>query len=392
MKTPAAGFARGLIAGAILAFIALSTIAPLRDALLPGEPESERFDEALGIIESSYFREADRSKLEDASITGMVDSLRKRYDDRFSHYFDAKTYKRFSAATSGEFSGVGLSVSEIKRGLRVAKVYEDTPAEEAGIEMGDLVVAVEGEEIAGDSATATAARIKGPPGTEVTITVVDGRTAKRSELTIERANVRIPAVEGEIKRSGGKEIAYVQFSTFSRGAHGDLRSEIEGLYREGAEGLVLDLRGNGGGLLQEAVLVTSIFQEDGPVVTTEGRTRPEQTLDAVGDSLDPRPMVVLTNGDTASASEILAAALQQNELATIVGTTTFGKGVFQEVIELESGAALDLTVGEYLTADGSSILGKGVEPDVKAPDKDLSDGDETLDRGLGIVAREIEAG
>jgi carboxyl-terminal processing protease len=392
LKTPAAGFARGLIAGAILAVLALITIAPLREAVLPPDPESERIDEALGIIESSYFRETDQSELEDASISGMVNSLRKRYDDRFSHYFDAKTYRRFSAATSGEFSGVGMTVSEVKRGLRVANVYEDTPAEGAGIEMGDFVVAVEGESIAGDSATATAARIKGPPGTEVTLTVVDGATGKRRELTIERASVRIPAVEGEIKEAGGKEIAYVQFSTFSRGAHGELRSEIEGLYREGAEGLVLDIRGNGGGLLEEAVLVTSLFQESGPVVTTEGRSRPEQTLEAVGDALDPRPMVVLTNGDTASASEILAAALQQKDLATLVGTTTFGKGVFQEVIELESGAALDLTVGEYLTADGTSILGKGVEPDVEAPDDDLSDGDRTLRRGLDIVADEIAAG
>ena len=204
--------------------------------------------------------------------------------------------------------------------------------------------------------------------------------------------MRIPAVEGEIKRSGGRAIAYVQFSTFSRGAHGELRAEIEELYRQGAEGLVLDIRGNGGGLLQEAVLVTSLFVEDGPIVTTGGRNRPEQTLEAAGDAIDPRPMVVLINGDTASASEILAAALQQNDLATLVGATTFGKGVFQEVIELESGAALDLTVGEYLTADGSSILGKGVEPDAEIDDQDLSDGDRTLARGLAIVAREIDAG
>lgn len=392
MKTPAAGFARGLIAGAILAVLALITIAPLRDAVLPVDSESQRIDEALGIIESSYFRETDETELEDASISGAVESLRKRYDDRFSHYFDAKTYRRFSAATSGEFSGVGMTVSEVKRGLRVAKVYEDTPAEGAGIEMGDFVVAVEGESIAGDSATATAARIKGPPGTEVTLTVVDGATGKRRELTIERASVRIPAVEGEIKEAGGKEIAYVQFSTFSRGAHGELRSEIERLYREGAEGLVLDIRGNGGGLLEEAVLVTSLFQENGPVVTTEGRSRPEQTLEAVGDALDPRPMVVLTNGDTASASEILAAALQQKDLATLVGTTTFGKGVFQEVIELDNGGALDLTVGEYLTADGASLVDRGISPEVRAEDDPETRADEGLAGALRVLRRELRGG
>jgi carboxyl-terminal processing protease len=196
-------------------------------------------------------------------------------------------------------------------------------------------------------------------------------------------------VEGEMRRRAGHDVAYVQLATFSRGAHGELRDEVQALRRRGAEGLVLDLRGNGGGLLQEAILVASVFQDEGPVAMTEGRTRPPQVLEATGNALDPQPTVVLINGDTASASEIVAATLQQNDLATLIGSRTFGKGSFQEVIELDGAAALDLTVGEYLTSDGTSILGTGVRPDVRV---DEEDPDAALDAGLDRLVRQIRAG
>jgi carboxyl-terminal processing protease len=382
------GFGGGLLLGALVAVLLLATIGPLRDLVL-GEPEPQsRSAEALKVIEDAYFRDADPAELQDASVSGMVRELRRRYDDRFSHYFDPKTNKRFQASTSGEFSGVGMTVSEVERGLRVARVFEDTPAERAGIEIGDLIVSVDGESIAGESSTASAALIKGPPGTDVRLGVV-GRDGERRPVTVERAKVRIPAVDGEMRRRGDEKIAYVQLASFTRGAHGELRSTIEDLDRRGAEALVLDLRGNGGGLLQEAILVTSTFQEEGPVATTEGRTRSRETYEATGDALEPRPMAVLINGDTASASEIVAAALQENGLAQVVGERSFGKGTFQEVIQLDGGAALDLTVGEYLTADGTSINEKGVRPDVRAPDRDPSDGDDTLTRALGLLAGEL---
>jgi carboxyl-terminal processing protease len=382
-----AGFARGLLVGALAAVLLLIAIAPLREAVLPAR--GDRIDEALEVIERSYYHETEASELEDASIEGMVRRLRRENDDRFSHYFDAETYRRFDAATEGQFSGVGMTVSEVQRGLRVARVFEGTPAEDAGIEEGNLIVAVEGSSIAGESATEASAQIKGPPGTEVELTVVDPDGDRRRKLTLERAEVRIPAVDAETVREDGKELGYVALHTFSRGAHGELRSAVERLYREGAEGVILDLRSNGGGLLEEAILVASIFVEDGPIVTTEGRTRPRETFEAQGDALPERPLVVLTNRDTASASEIVAAALQQNDLATVIGTRTFGKGSFQEVIELDGGAALDLTVGEYLTADGSSIVDDGVKPDVRVADEDPADGDDTLDRAKRLLAREI---
>jgi carboxyl-terminal processing protease len=385
-----AGFAQGLITGAIVVVLLFVLIEPLRDAVLP-ETGGGRVGEAQQIIEDSYFRSVPEEQLEDGSIAGMVRELREETGDRFSHFFDAKTFKRFNQATSGQFSGVGLAVSEVPEGLRVSQVYPDTPAEKGGIEPGDLIVAVEGQSIKGEPSTASAAKIKGPPGTEVTITVEDAQGGKPKDVTLERAEVRIPAVTGRIIEDDGVKIGYVALATFSNGAHAEVRQEIERLRKKGAEGLVFDLRGNGGGLLQEAILVASTFGEDGPIVITEGRSRPQQEYEAQGDAIDPLPMAVLTNGDTASASEIVAAALQQNDLATIVGTTTFGKGTFQEIIELEDGGALDLTVGEYLTADGTSILDVGVEPDVRVPDKDASDGDDTLDEAVAIVADEVRA-
>jgi carboxyl-terminal processing protease len=172
-----------------------------------------------------------------------------------------------------------------------------------------------------------------------------------------------------------------------------LRSAIEGLYRRGAEGLVLDMRVNGGGLLNEAVLCASIFLDKGVnVVSTKSRTQGDQEYAAVGDPIDPHPTVVLVSRNTASAAEILTAALKQNDLATVVGTRTYGKGVFQEVLHLAAGGALDLTIGQYLTSDGSSILGVGVKPNVRVEDDPKTDeDDEALDRALTVVGDGIDA-
>ena len=281
-------------------------------------------------------------------------------------------------------------MTEVPKGLRVASVLPDTPAEEAGLQQGDLIVAVEGKSIAGVPSDVSTAEIKGPAGTEVELRIVPADGGKPDELTLERADVRVPAVDGEIRRTpDGEKVAYVRFATFSEGAHGELRDEIERLDRRGAEALVLDMRGNGGGLLNEAVLSTSVLLDEGNVVSTRSRTQGDRDYPAAGDALDPRPTVVLANRDTASAAEILTAALQQNDLAEVVGTRTYGKGTFQEIIDLPAGGALDLTVGEYLTADGTSILGEGVKPDVRVADDPESRDDEGLDRGLVVVGEQL---
>jgi carboxyl-terminal processing protease len=389
-STFGSGLVTGLLAGLAIAALIVWVVGI-------GE-EDDPVVQAREVIQDNYFKDVPSDKLEHSSIKGMVDELRETYDDRFSHYFTPEQLEDFESATSGHFSGVGLAVNEVPRGLRVALVYPDTPAAEAGIAEGDVITAVDGKSIEGVPADVSTARIKGPPGSDVELRLVEAKTGDERNVTVERASVRIPAVQGEMERAGGHKLGWVRFATFSEGAHGELRDELERLYREGAEGAVIDLRGNGGGLLNEAVLSASVFVEDGVIVSTRSRTQGERDYEAVGDALDPRPTVVLVNRDSASASEILTAALQEYDLATVVGTRTFGKGTFQEVIGLPAGGAVDLTVGQYLTADGTSILGEGVKPDVRAEDDPRTPGrgepatpadDEGLQGALDVLADEI---
>jgi carboxyl-terminal processing protease len=384
-----AGLVGGLLAGMWLGGHPDALPGPVRDAFVDDRVSLNA--EAVELIEESYYRPVPSRRLENASIGGMVRALRRRYGDRFSHYFDPETYEAFQRASSGYFSGIGLTVNEVKRGLRVASVIENSPASKAQVRPGDIVVQVNGRSIAGESPEASTARIKGPPGTEVAITVLRPSTGGRRELKLRRAELRVPVVRGELDRAGDEAVAYVALGAFPGGAHGQLREELKRLYAKGAKGTVLDLRGNGGGLLSEAVLVTSLFMEKGTVVITDGRAQSRRVYRAVGDALPRHPTVVLVNGDTASAAEIVAAALKENDLATVVGTRTFGKGVFQEIIDLPNGGALDLTVGEYLTSDGTSIAKRGVIPDVAAAQQPQGRSDPALDRALAALAAEIRS-
>jgi carboxyl-terminal processing protease len=383
-------FRSGLVVGLVIGLVVATAVAVLIGVIDTSPLDDDPVVQAREVIEDHYFHDPDLAQLDDASIRGMVDELRRRYDDKFSHYFSPKQLESFEAATSGRFSGVGLTVTEVPKGLRVASVLPDTPAKRAGIEVGDLIVAVDGKSIQGVPSEVSTGRIKGPAGTEVELRIEPGEGGNPREITVERADVRVPAVVGDLRRVAGTPVAYVRFATFSEGAHGELRDTIERLERRGAEGLVLDLRGNGGGLLNEAVLSASVLVEDGNIVSTRSRTQGDRSYEAVGDALEPRPMAVLVNRDTASAAEILAAALEEYDLATVVGTRTYGKGTFQQVLHLPAGGALDLTEGEYLTADGTSILGTGVKPEVRVESKPSSSQDAALDRALQVVEHDVD--
>ncbi len=393
------GFGAGIVLG-LAAGIVAAVLAGIAGGWLDFTEDADPVAQARQVIEDNYFEEPKASELDEASIDGMVESIcASAMTTSSRYYFTDKELSVFKEQTSGQFAGVGLSVSEVKEGLRISRVFPDTPAEEAGLSEGDVITEVEGKSIAGTSSEVSTSRIRGPIGTSVEVTVRPVEGGKPERITMKRANVRIPAVDAAIERDpDGDKIGYVFFHTFSEGAHGELRQAIEGLYRRGAEGLVLDMRGNGGGLLNEAVLSASIFVEDGNIVSTRSRTQGDQDYEAVGDAIDPRPTVVLVNRDTASAAEILTAALQQNDLATVVGTRTYGKGVFQEVMQLPAGGALDLTIGQYLTADGTSILGEGVKPDVRVEDDpdtrndgdpDTRGDDEALDRALVVIGESV---
>lgn len=379
-------FTSGLLVGAAATLAAIALYFEISGERI-SEPTVR--DQAQAFIEETYFRDVSPDELQNGSIRGMVNELRKEYDDKFSHYFDPKQYRQFQKNLSGDFKGVGLSVDDVPKGLEVIAVFEDSPAEDAGIDVGDVILAADGKSLAGIPPEVATAKIKGKVGTKVDLRVQPVNGGNARELEVERAKIRFPAAQGRIERVNGRKVAYVAFRSFDQGAHAELRSEIERLKREGAEGLVLDLRGNGGGRLDEAVASASLFVEDGEIVTTRGRAVGEEVFDAQGDAFDPQPTVVLINRATASASEILAAALSDYDLATLVGEKTFGKGSVQESVPLPDGSAINLTVAEYLTSDGTSIAGEGIPPDVKVKEDVESERDEALDRALEVLADEL---
>jgi carboxyl-terminal processing protease len=343
--------------------------------------------EAAELIEDNYYRSVPEGELTDSSLQGMARGLRRRYDDRFSEYLSPQVLTRFNEALEGHFSGIGLSVSEAERGLRAERIFKGSPAERAGIEVGDTIVSVEGRSIAGLSSTVATERIKGPEGSEVTIGLVERGADEVRQLRLTRAEIAVPVVSGRVVETHDEKLGYVRLAAFSEGAHGFLLRAIERVRREGAQGLVLDLRANGGGLLQEAVLAASIFLPEGTVVvTTESRTQGDASYEARGGNLPAQPTVVLIDRGTASAAEILAAALADDAGARTVGSRSFGKGVFQQEIDLSNGGALKLTVGEYFTPDGTNLAGKGIHPDVRARDLPGTSRDEARERALGVLA------
>ncbi len=284
-----------------------------------------------------------------------------------------------------------MTVSEHPRGLRVETVFDGSPAKRAGIVRGDLITAVGSRSLKGLTSERASTLIRGPQGTDVEITISHAGKDKKLKLT--RSAVSVPVVASTLREVCGEKVGVVgaRAVQLRRSRRGPFRAEK--LQKRGAKSYVLDLRGNGGGLVDEAQLVASAFLRDGAIVTTRGRSVPERTLKATGDPVIPKaPVVVLVNSGTASASEIVAGALQDRKRAKLVGSRTFGKGVFQEVIELSNGGALDITAGQYFTPNGRNLGGRGVQtgaglkPDVAARDDAKTRADEELRTALDTVA------
>ena len=346
---------------------------PVRDAFVDDDRALRA--EVVDSIKDSFYRPVKDSDIDENSLKGIVQGL----GDQFSNYLTPAETKEFEESVQGEFEGVGMNVDEDRRGLQVINVFDGSPAKKGGIKKGDFITEVNGRSIAGVSSDVATARIKGPSGTKVRLEVVDPDTAAARSLTLERERIEVPVVESSFEERGGRRYAVLELTTFSNGAHGRLRQEIDKAVTRGAKGLVLDLRGNGGGLLREAVLVSSIFIEDGLVTYTKGRTKPRREFEAEGKAISKDfPVVVLVDRGSASASEIVTGALRDRKRATVVGTRTFGKGVFQEVLPLSNGGLLDLTVGEYYLPSGENIGKKGVRPTVRAVDNPETDRDEAL--------------
>jgi carboxyl-terminal processing protease len=314
----------------------------------------------------------------------------KNLKDRFSNYFSPAEYSSFEQSVENRFSGIGVAIRGVRKGLRIETIFAGSPAKRANLRVGDIITAAGGKSLAGLPEKAASTLVKGPKGSKVRLTILRGK--RKLTKTLVRDEIRIPIVASKIKRAGGKKVAYIVLSTFSsQDAHDQMTAAIRKAKARGIKGIVFDLRGNGGGLITEAQLIASMFLKGGPIVTTKGRSVPTRTLNALGQPIAGKlPVVVLVDGGTASASEIVTGALQDRKRATVVGTHTFGKGVFQEVIPLSNGGALDITVGQYFLPSGRNLGGNPIKPDVPARDDPKTPKrDEALDKALKTLASKL---
>jgi carboxyl-terminal processing protease len=294
------------------------------------------------------------------ALRGMAKVLKRVADDPYALYYSPQGYEDFQELTTGRFSGIGVWIKPRGGELEIVSLLPRTPAVEAGLRRGDVITSVDGAAVADMTADEAVARIKGREGTEVTIGIT--RDDEDLEFTIERASIALPNLKASLT---SENVGYIRLFGFARGAADQVRDRVDGFVDAGAQGIVLDLRDNGGGLFPEAIDVASIFIEDGKVVRYKERAGDEVVYDARGDAYEDVPVVVLVNEGTASASEIVAGAMQDHERAVLVGTTTYGKGSVQEIVPLLEGSAMKMTTAAYYTPEGRDIDGQGIEPDVE---------------------------
>jgi carboxyl-terminal processing protease len=392
--------------GAVAAAVALVVVAaaglwlgghpsslpePLRDAFV--EETGGLTAEAAEAIEGSYYRSVGGEELGNASLQGMVRRLRQdNKEDRYSEYFSPEARERFNEEIEGHFSGIGVEIRRVKRGSEIVKVFRGSPAEQAGLEAGDTLVSVEGNPIGKRDSAEVRDEVIGPEGTQVTLGIRDAESGKTNEVTITRAQVSFPNVSSSSEKVREKTLGYISMLSFSEAAHAQLARGVEKVQRKGADGIVLDLRHNPGGLLEEAVLSSNVFLPQGEVVvSTRSRTQGDIVHKTPGDPITDLPVVVLIDGGTASAAEILTAALADDAGSTVVGARSYGKGLFQEEQNLANGGALKLSVGEFFTPEGVNLAKSGgIRPDVEVKDDPKTKLDEAKQRALEVLASQVD--
>ncbi|MFP5410677.1 MAG: S41 family peptidase [Gammaproteobacteria bacterium] len=343
---------------------------PTTDAL-PLE-ELRLFAQVLEHIRDAYVEPVSDRDLLDAAIHGLLFRL-----DPHSSYLEPEDFSDLRESTSGEFGGLGIEVGLDEGFLKVVSPIDDTPASRAGMQPRDLIIKIDGQSVKGLSLTQAVERMRGKIGTKVTLTVVREGQDKPFELTLTREKIRMASVRSRELEPGYGYLRITQFQTHTGSDAGkQLKTLLDG--KTALQGLVLDLRNNPGGVLNGAQQVADLFLDGGNIVYTEGRdARAQQRLDATpGDLLDGLPLVVLVNGGTASAAEIVAGALQDHRRAVLVGTRTFGKGSVQTVLPLQRDRALKLTTARYYTPAGRSIQAEGIVPDVRVENAKLTARDE----------------
>jgi carboxyl-terminal processing protease len=320
------------------------------------------FGDVLERVRNDYVEKPDDGQLIDSAINGMLAAL-----DPHSAYLNAKSFRDMQTQTRGEFGGLGIEVTMENGVIKVVSPIDDTPAAKAGLQANDLVTHLDGEQITGLTLEQAVEKMRGPVNTPITLTILRKGRDDPLEIKIIRDVIRINAVKARME---GTDIIYAKVSTFNEQTHANLVKQVDalkkGLNGKIPRGYVLDLRNNPGGLLDQAIAVSDDFLEKGAIVLTKGRNLEEtQRANArAGDITDGKPVIVLINGGSASASEIVAGALQDHKRAQIIGTRSFGKGSVQTIIPLGQNGAIRLTTARYYTPSGRSIQAKGIDPDL----------------------------
>ncbi|MGI9406201.1 MAG: S41 family peptidase [Hyphomicrobiaceae bacterium] len=319
------------------------------------------FGDVLERVRADYVEKPDDTKLIETAINGMLASL-----DPHSSYLNAKLFQDMQVQTRGEFGGLGIEVTMENNVVKVVAPIEGTPAEKAGLLSGDLIVELDGEDITGLTLEQAVEKMRGPVNSTIKLSVVRKGVKDPLSISITRDVIRINPVRHRVE----KDVGYVRVSTFNEQTHANLKKSLAALKKEISEdikGYIIDLRNNPGGLLDQAISVSDAFLDKGAIVLTRGRNKNEtQRSNArIGDLTNGKKIVVLINGGSASASEIVAGALQDHRRATVIGTRSFGKGSVQTIIPLGSHGAIRLTTARYYTPSNRSIQAKGIDPDIK---------------------------
>lgn len=338
-----------------------------------------KFFRALQIVKARYVEPVDTETLIAGAVKGMVSSL----GDPHSVYMDAKMYKEFMVETEGSFGGVGMVLGVKDKILTVVSPIEGTPSDKAGIKSGDQILQIDGKDTKDMALDEAVNKIRGPEGTTVNL-AIRHENEPTKEVALTRSNIQIKTVSGKMLPD---KIGYIRLSMFNENTGSDFNQKYKELEAEGMKGIILDLRDNPGGLLDESVKVASKFVPKGPVVSVVTRDGHRETHSSNLEAIK-YPVAVLVNGGSASASEIVSGAIQDTASGTLIGTKTYGKGSVQTVLRLEGGA-IKLTIAKYLTPNDRSINGIGIEPDIKVEMPKDTTKDIQLDKAIEVVKEKI---
>lgn len=324
------------------------------------EKTVQKIEELKAYTDMYYYDEIDETALHDGLYEGLISGL----GDKYSVYYNAEDYAQMQLDTTGQYYGIGAGLRQDPDTMvvSISKIYEGTPSDEAGLLADDIILSVDDTDAASMEVTELVKLIRGEEGTTVHLEVYRSSTNEYLSFDVERANVTLPSISHDMLDNG---IGYIHIDSFEKETGNQFEEAMADLENQGLKGLILDVRYNGGGLVSSVVQILDDILPEGTVVYTEDKNGNRQEYTSSGDTYMDYPLVVLMNGDSASASEILAGAIKDYEYGTLIGTTTFGKGIVQSIFPLEDGDAVKLTTAKYFTPKGNYIHGVGIEPDIE---------------------------